>query len=347
MSDEANRFPPIKPAVRTRVLMVGVFLGAIVAMSLSWVFSWGVETEADRVEAAQEAAVTARREAFSSPPGSCLTWTNTDASDVKKVGCAQDHLFEVAGVVDISKDFPKNARLPNADKWRTLTEEKCGQSVRDYLDKPLDPFGKLSLGVLRPDEQQWAQGERKLHCGLQRVAPGGELQTLTGPAKEENQSNVWEPGTCLALANKTVGDPIDCAEEHSYEIVGLVNLANHFEDGYPSPEDQQKWLDTECSRIVGEYTGGAKLRDKGLLLAWDLREKESWDAGSTLVNCKVGAKLEDNSGLAAVRGSVSKEAPPPPEDKPKQGDAEQPEGERRGQDQNQEQPPGSGEGDGG
>ncbi|MFF5989767.1 septum formation family protein [Prauserella flavalba] len=347
MSDEPNRFPLSRPAVRTRVLMAGVFVGAIVAMSLSWVFSWGVETEADRVQAAEEAAVTARREAFSSPPGSCLTWTKPDASDVKKVGCAQEHLFEVAGVVDISAQYPKDARPPNADAWQTIAEQRCGQSVRDYLDKPLDPFGKLSLGVLRPDEQQWTQGERKLHCGIQWVSPGGELQPLKGKAKDENQSNVWEPGTCLALVNKTVGDPVDCAKEHSYEIVGLVNLANHFE-AFPSADEQEKWLDTECNRIVGEYTGGANLRDKGLILGWDLREKESWDAGSTLVNCKVGAKLEDNSGLAPVRGSVAKDAPPPPttEQKPRQGESNQ-QNDQQNRQQEQEQQGGSEQGNGG
>ncbi|MEU6641358.1 septum formation family protein [Saccharomonospora sp. NPDC046836] len=317
MSDEPDRFPAApKSALRTRVLVVGVFIGALVAMSFSWVFSWGFETEAERAEAAAEAALTKRREAFSSPPGSCLTWSASDANDVRAVRCAQDHLFEVVGVVDIAAEFPPGARQPSTERWRTITEQRCGEKAEQYLKAPLDPVGKLSLGVLRPDDEQWREGERTLHCGLQWAGPGGELQTLRGPAAEENQSNVWEPGTCLGIEGKTVSDPVDCSAAHSYEIVGLVDLKTHFEDGFPALDDQKTWLDTECSRVVSEYTGEADLREKGLILSWDLREQASWDAGATMVNCKVAAKLEDDSGLAPVRGSVEKQPDPPPTPEP-------------------------------
>ena len=50
------------------------------------------------------------------------------------------------------------------------------------------------------------------------------------------------------------------------------------------------------------------------------REQESWDAGSTLVNCKVAAKLPDGSGLAPVTGSL-KVAPGSVGDAPAAGPA--------------------------
>ncbi|PXY32749.1 septum formation family protein [Prauserella muralis] len=313
MSDEPERFPLTRSTLRARVLMVGVFVGALVAMSLSWVFSWGLETPEDRARQAQELAVARREAAFSSPPGSCLTWDKADASDVRKVSCTTEHLFEVVGVVNISDEYPRNARHPDEQTWRTIAQQRCGQSAGEYLKKPLDPFGKLTVGVLRPDRQQWAQGDRKLHCGLQWVAPGGEMQPLTQPAAEINQSNVWEPGTCLGLVGKTVGDPVPCSQEHSYEIIGLVDLAEEFE-GFPPPDKQKTWLDRRCSAIAKRYTGGADLGKQGLILSWDVRERPSWKAGSTLVNCKVAATLEDKSGLAPVRGSVHKDAAPPEKD---------------------------------
>ncbi|ASR33751.1 hypothetical protein BAY61_00740 [Prauserella marina] len=319
MPDESDQLSPNRRALRTRVLMVGVFIGAIVAMSLSWVFSWGFTSETELAQQAAQQTQEKKREAFSSPPGSCLTWTAADASDVRTVSCEEEHLFEVVGVADISDKFPKGARSPDDETWRELSEERCGTSAEEYLDKPLDPFGKLTVGVLRPDAEQWREGDRKLHCGIQRVAPGGELQPLEGKAADENQSDVWEEGTCLALDGKTVGDPVSCSEEHSYEIIGLVDLTKEFEE-YPSTDDQTAWLDTECSRIAEKYTGGADLRDKGLILTWDLREQESWDAGSTLVNCKVAAKLEDDSGLAPVRGSIGKEEKPPESEAPKESE---------------------------
>ncbi|OLT39053.1 hypothetical protein BJF85_07495 [Saccharomonospora sp. CUA-673] len=312
MSNDRRRFPSenrtrSKSARRTRVLVAGVFVGAIAAMSLSWVLGWGFETEEERHQAREEAAAVARYEAFSSPPGTCLTWQAPDAADIRTVSCTEPHLFEVIDAVDISAQYPPNAAKPNDDAWRTLTMQRCGESAGEYLGGPLDPEGKLSIGVLQPDEHQWSQGERKLHCGLQRTAPDGSLQPLEAPVSELNQSDVWEEGTCLGIEDGSPTAPIDCAEEHAYEMVAVVNLANEF-DSFPEPEDQDEFLDRRCNRLANEYSGDQDLREQGLIVTWDTRTQESWDAGSTLVNCKVAALLEDNSGLAPVRGSVSKDA---------------------------------------
>lgn len=317
MSEEPSRFRPEKPARtksarRTRVMVAGVFVGAIAAMSLSWLLGWGFETEEERTQEHAAKASQARYQAFSSPPGTCLTWQAPDAGDIRKVGCDQPHLFEVVGAVDISGQYPRGAKQPDAETWRTLTTERCGQQAREYLDGPLDPEGKLSLGVLQPDERQWASGERRMHCGLQRTAPGGSLQTLEAPAAEVDQSNVWDKGTCLGLENKSPGDPVDCAQQHSYEMVAVVDLSKEFE-AFPPQKEQNKFLDKRCNELVRNYSGNAELRKQGLITAWDTRTKKSWQAGSTRVNCKVGALLDDDSGLAPVRGSVAKDATSKPQ----------------------------------
>ncbi|MGH9059074.1 MAG: septum formation family protein, partial [Acidimicrobiales bacterium] len=141
--------------------------------------------------------------------------------------------------------------------------------------------------------------------------PGGGLQPTTGAAKDQDQSLVWAPGTCLALAGKGIGDPIDCGRPHSYEIIATLDLASKFKDGYPSQKDQTAWLDTACTDAAKNYTGGADLGQKKLGLGWDVREQESWDAGSTKVNCRVAATLPDKSGFQAVTGSIKAAAPPP------------------------------------
>lgn len=312
MSEEPRRFPPEKPARtksarRTRVLVAGVFVGAIAAMSLSWLLGWGFETDEERTRARAEVAAEARYKAFSSPAGTCLTWQAADAGDISKVGCNQPHLFEVIGSVDISDQYPRGAKLPDAETWRTLTTQRCGQKASEYLDRPLDPEGKLSLGVLQPDQRQWASGERRMHCGLQHTGPGGSPQELEAPVAEVDQSNVWKQGTCLGIEDKSPSDPVECSRQHSYEMVAVVDLGEEF-DSFPSQQKQNEFLDKRCNKLTRDYSGGSDLRKQGLITTWDTRTKESWKAGSTRVNCKVGALLEDDSGLAPIRGSISKEA---------------------------------------
>ncbi|WP_106179364.1 septum formation family protein [Prauserella shujinwangii] len=347
MPDRASRFPPARQTLRTRVLMVGVFVGALIALSVNWVFSADVRGTVfgGGIPPEQQERLAAREEAFQSPPGSCVTWTQAGAEDARKVSCEKEHFFEVTGIVDLSDRFPPGAPRPTVDQWRELTEERCVEVAESYLDKPLDPLGKLTVGVLHPDDEQWADGDRKMRCGLQWAAPGGALQPLTAPAAEINQSNVWEVGTCLGLDGKTVGDPVDCAQEHSYEIIGLLDLKKKFPK-FPSPDDQHAWLDKQCSAVADKYTGGKNLAKQGLILSWDVREKPSWNAGSTLVNCKVAAKLKDNSGLAPVTGSVAKPKPKPKPTTESTTTAKPPEGDRPaegGQPADGEQPARSGQ----
>ncbi|GAA3536339.1 septum formation family protein [Amycolatopsis ultiminotia] len=284
----------------TRVVMAGVFVGALIALALSVTFSW-----TDTLAGGGEGELSeAAEQAFHSPPGTCLTWGAPDASDAHQVPCTQPHLFEVTGMVDLGAQFNSDAPFPGLDQWQQIAQEKCNGDVRPYLGHSLDPYGKLTTNLLRPTSAQWSDGDRQLRCGLQWAGPGGGLQPTTGAAKDQDQSLVWQPGTCLALVGKGVGDPVDCGRAHSYEIIATLDLATHFKDGYPKQDDQKTWLDTECTKAAKDYTGGADLGAKKLILGWDLREQESWDTGSTKVNCKVAATLSDGSGFQAVTGSV-------------------------------------------
>lgn len=290
--------------LRTRLLMTGVFLGAVLALSLSVAFSWGGGVAGGgKVDESPEAQA-----AFHAAAGSCITWAQPDASDIHVLPCTQPHLYEVTGVVNIADKYPPGAPAPTVDQWRDIVMNKCTDGATKYLGKELDPYGRFTVSALRPSSSEWAGGDRDMRCVLQWAAPGGALQPITGNVANQSEAAVWDPGTCLALAGKTVGNPIDCAQPHAYEIVATVDLRAHFTGGYPSQNDQATWLDTECNHDVQGYAGGVDLAAQKLILTWDLREQESWGAGSTLVNCKVGAKLPDSSGLAPVTGSIRQQA---------------------------------------
>jgi hypothetical protein len=294
--------------LRTRLVMVGVFIGAIIALSLNVAFSWG---SAGPGGAGTDEAAAA---AFQSPAGSCLFWAQPDASDIHIVPCDQPHLDEVTGVVNIADQYGPGVPEPTTDQWLDIALSRCSDGAQTYLGKPLDPYGKFSVSGLRPSAAEWSGGDRDMRCVLQWAAPGGALQPITGKAADQSQAPVFAPGTCLSLIDKSVGNPIDCAQPHAYEIIATVDLKTHFTGGFPTEDDQAAWLDTECNNAVQSYAGGVDLAAKNLIVSWDTRQQESWDAGSTLVNCKVGAKLPDNSGLQAITGSIrtpAQDAPPP------------------------------------
>lgn len=303
---------------RTRLLMAGAVAGALLAIAIS-VFATTTSDD-NGGTTPSEGSPELFKAPYDVPTGSCLTWQRPDGADMHEVKCDEPHLFEVTEIIDLSKDYARGAPQLSTKQWRTLAERKCHKGAEEYLHNKLDPVGKFKLSVLPPSEGDWFRGLRTVRCGLQRPGPGGGLQPLNDRAAELNQSDVWLKGTCLGIIDKTVGDPADCAKKHSYEIIAVVDLSDEFGKSYPSKRKQEAWLDTRCTKLAGGYTGGLKLEKKKLILTWDTRDKASWDAGSFLVNCKVGAILDDNSGLAAVTGSIAKpEKKPTPTTKRKGG----------------------------
>lgn len=294
-----------KSTLKTRLVMAGAFVGALAVLSMSMLFSWPVSVQGAADTAAEEAAA-----AFDSPSGTCLDWPNDAPQNMRRVPCDKPHTFEVTSNVEIGKEYPGNAAAPKEADWQQIVTEKCTQVGAEYLGGALDPFGKYTVGALKPTAQQWRDGDRKLRCGLQRVTPSGKrLLATTGTAKQQDQSNIHEPGLCFALDEaQEVGDPIDCSKRHASEVVGNVDLGTVFPDAYPSEAQQlEKTIDL-CPPVAAQFTGNKDLPALGLSLYADTLKVESWNAGSRKVNCKVGA-LEEDGTLAGVQGSVGA-APP-------------------------------------
>lgn len=286
---------------RTRLYMVGAFVGALMllvtSMTLSWPVAVGRTGSAEDVEAAAKLAL-------DSPSGTCLSWRRSDAADMRRIDCAQPHRFEVTSNLDISHLYPAGASAPDMTTWQQIATERCVDGAKAYLGAELDPFGRYAVNALKPTDRQWTDGDRKLRCGLQSTAASGEVLDLTGTARGANQSNVHEPGICFALTGTVIGDPVDCAVAHAFEVVGNSDLTAVFPAEYPTEEAQGEKLVELCAAVAAEYTGGLDLASKQLTLFWDTLKAESWATGSRSVDCKVGAKVADGSALAAVTGSV-------------------------------------------
>ena len=247
-------------------------------------------------------------------PGTCLSWTRPDASDPGVVDCAQSHLFEQAGTVQLADQ----KELPDDGRWRQLVRERCDPVVRTYLGGRFDPDGRYRIGALKPSPTKWAQGDRELRCGLQSSSRSGALYPMAGTAREQDQSATHQPGTCLGIDGRTIGDPVDCGGPHAVEAVGVVDLGPKFDDDFPKVDAQDEFLQTECTKIATGYAGGDQvITDKKLTVYWDNLTEESWTAGTRRVNCNLAALLPDRSGFAPVTGSVRGpvtvgDAPAPP-----------------------------------
>jgi hypothetical protein len=237
-------------------------------------------------------------------PGTCLTWTRADAADTALVDCAQPHLFEQAGTVALTDQV----ELPTDATFRQLVDERCGPVVMTYLNNVFDPYGRYRVGALKPSTTKWEQGDRELRCGLQSASRSGALYPLTGKVADGDQADVQEPGVCLGISGRSVGDPTDCTGTHALETVGIVDLSADFPDAFPAVADQDALLQPRCNELAAAYAGGpTAVADKGLTVYWNNIQEESWAAGTRRANCNVAALLPDRSGFAPVTGSVTGE----------------------------------------
>ncbi len=238
------------------------------------------------------------------PAHTCLTWQKPDAADARPVNCSQPHLFEVTGTLDLD-DFGARAAFPDPERWQQLVAERCTQRTTQALADHFDPFGRFTVGAIKPREAGWLRGDRTLRCGVQSAGRTGTLFATIGSVLQQDQSDVHSPGTCLGNDGKAVGDPVDCAGPHAVELVGVIDLKGAFPNRYPDEAAQDRVLNTECTRLAKDFAGGpAVVANKGLTLFWETLRPESWQAGSTRVDCRLGAFLPDRSGFAPVTGSV-------------------------------------------
>ncbi|MFR9752724.1 septum formation family protein [Nocardia sp. 004] len=258
--------------------------------------------------------------------GDCLSWSKPDRSDLFEVNCSNEHKFEVAAEIDLSrypgKEFGPGSRAPDVLRATELKEEHCVPAVQKYLGGRFDPQGKYLVQLMYPSQEAWKHGDRTLHCGLQGATKTGTTPLTTGSATEQDQSKVYEPGVCLGINQNLPTDPVDCAQPHAVEIVSTIDLGTRFDSTPPPKEEQDKFMNEECTRTAPDYLGGPDvIRDKTLTMFFDYIDARSWMAGSHKLNCMIG-KGTDREGFAPIVGSakgdilINGQAPIPP---PKNG----------------------------
>ncbi|MGH3753742.1 MAG: septum formation family protein [Pseudonocardiaceae bacterium] len=292
---------PMNPGRGARRIAVGAVLGALAAL-MAVVGPAGKGTLL--AVAGPGLAATASEQPLRAPAHACLAWQKPDAADASQVSCAQPHLFEVTATLDLV-DFDAWSAFPDPARWQQLVAERCTERTTQALADRFDPFGRFTVGAIKPSEVGWLRGDRTLRCGVQSVGRTGMLFTTTGSVLQQDQSDVHAPGTCLGNDGKVVGDPVDCAGPHAVELVGVVDLKGASPGKFPDEAAQDKVLNTECTKLAKDFAGGpAVAANKGLTLFWETLRPQSWQAGSTRVDCRLGAFLPDRSGFAPVTGSV-------------------------------------------
>lgn len=313
-----NRSRRKKP--NTRLVMISAAIGAMLVLVISAVLNWPTGANGPGGGGrGTNGASPASPPVFEAQAGACLNWTKADAADISQVRCDQPHLFEVTGRADLRATFGPGVPFPSNEQWQQLKQEHCTEVSSNFLSGRLDPNGRFSVGAFTPSEAGWKSGDRALHCGLQQPGPSGKLYRFSKSIGKLDQSDTYEVGRCLGINGTAVWDPVDCAQQHSVEITGLVDLGEQFPSGFPEEAAQDEFLATRCAELTARYAGSpTAVTDKGLVSYWDTLPPESWNAGSRQVNCKVSAQLPDGSGLAPVTGSVKGEVEvgeePAPED---------------------------------
>lgn len=233
--------------------------------------------------------------------GTCLNWTRPDAADTAAVDCARPHLFEQAGSVKLLDQpaFPADAA------WQKLVSERCTPVVTGYLKNKFDPDGRFRVGALKPSQQRWDGGEKAMRCGLQSASRSGGMLPITGTVASQDQSAVVAPGTCLGINGRTVGDTVNCTQQHAVEAVAVMDLGPQFKDKLPSVDEQDGFLQPACLKAANDFAGNDQvIGQKKLTVYWDNLSEASWNAGSRKVNCNLASLLPDGSGFAAITGSI-------------------------------------------
>ncbi|MGN2634890.1 septum formation family protein [Nocardia takedensis] len=310
-------------APKLRWALLAVAVGAVIA-SLVGLFITGYDNEKglEAHNPSEPAQTVLDKEFGTAARGDCLSWTKNDRSDLVKVDCSAKHLFEVAADIDMSKypgvEFGPGSRFPDSLRLTELKQEHCDPAVQEYTGGRFDPRGRYVVGLMYPSPDGWKNGDRTLRCGVQYSGSSGTPLTASGSVVEHDQSKVFEPGTCLGINQNLPTDPVDCAQPHAVEIVSTVDLSAKFPGGPPAKDDQDRFVEEECTRAATDYLGSPDaVRNKTLTLFFDYLDARSWLAGSRRLDCMIG-KGADREGFAPIVGSargeilINGQAPVPP-----------------------------------
>ncbi|WP_241832043.1 septum formation family protein [Parafrankia soli] len=232
-------------------------------------------------------------------PGRCYRWPQAAVDvPVDDVPCAEPHLFEAVGPLDLEPAYPQDAPYPSVSQWTDIGERHCGPLMTPYLGRPIDPFGRFAASLIRPPKSGWEAGDRKVVCGL--IFRGSSksdnvwiLSTFSGSVRGADQALTYSPGTCFRHRVDNHQDQVPCDQSHHTQSIGTATLPDTTDGGPPSPERFDELAKAACMPHVAPYLahdfGGAAAQG-----GWHLIRPESWRAGTRSTTCTVG--LVDQAG---------------------------------------------------
>ncbi|MCK9930392.1 septum formation family protein [Frankia sp. Mgl5] len=231
--------------------------------------------------------------------GRCYSWpqVNTDVP-VDDVPCAEPHLFEAVGPLDLSPAYPRDAPYPSGSQWDDIGARHCGPPADQYLGHPVDPFGRYAASTIHPQRPEWETGDRDVVCGLiiRSDAPRDTpwlMSTFSGGVRGADQAMTYQPGTCFRDAADDSQEQVSCQEPHHAQTVGTITLPDTADGAPPSSEVLEDLVEAACAPQVAPYrtqgVDGATVQT-----GWHLIRPESWNAGTRSTTCTVS--LVDQAG---------------------------------------------------
>jgi hypothetical protein len=234
--------------------------------------------------------------------GDCATWDQEqDEADAHLVDCAAPHLIELVEPRDVGDDF---GHYPTPAEWDYLDATLCGPLVERYVGTRIDPQGLYESGGIRPTQESWDRGIRRIQCGVIHAGDSGTphlLVAFTGAVDGTRQYIAKPPGTCLPLEGDGTGSPVPCDQPHALEIVGAIDLSGRI-DHAPNDDEMDTLVDDECRRQVTAYLGHPPDGDLGE--GWIGLLPGAWDAGHRVIECTVGRYPGAATRGVAVTGSL-------------------------------------------
>lgn len=306
--DDAKK-APMWSRPKWLVTVAAIIVGAMVAV-LAVYLSHDELTEQKLPSLTVGGATDAGRGFDYATMGSCLHWdiAESDGSliNFRRVNCNSPHRFEVAGVIDLDR-YP-NQRFDNKSdplspvQVESLRQGLCRPLVDSYLPKGLDPSGRFDVGILEPDTAAWGRGVRTLVCGIQASVANSDHPVFKDRVGEQSQALTWAAGTCLSIIpnTKTPGHAVNCDQKHVIEIIGSIDLNEHFKGHMPTTRQQNAYSEKRCVDMANKYVGNPdKLRKTTLTPVWSRVSLAGWNAGSRIVNCYLSKSGHD--GLAELQ----------------------------------------------
>ncbi|CAI7978424.1 Septum_form domain-containing protein [Frankia sp. Hr75.2] len=237
-------------------------------------------------------------------PGRCYSWQqHVDSTSTQDVPCAGVHYFEAVGDTRIRPDHPSDGAYPTPEEWDAVTDKHCLPMIEKYLGGPLDPAGRFSAGLIRPQKPGWEIGQRTITCGITAGMTEFDppaFRPFEGSARGADQSMTHTAGSCFRRAGDDGLVEAPCELPHHAQSVGAVSAPETPDGAAPSDTWLNEKLGPRCGDLAAPYLEIGRFDGALVEPQWNLIAPESWRAGSRRTTCFIGFADEAGSPMTVT-----------------------------------------------